>query len=82
MIVKVDVDRCLQCSICEEVVELRERTFADTEKVLLLIEEMAVDHQDCKKFKDDPRRAKAERTYKVKMRDELARLRNGKRRSR
>lgn len=82
MIVKVEVYRCLQCTICEEVVELREKTANHSEKLLMLIEEMAADHKDCEKFKDDPRRAKAERAYKVRMRDELAGLRNRKRRSR
>lgn len=75
MIVKVEVHRCLKCTICGEVVELRERTAVDVEKVLLMVEAMAKDHESCEKFNDDPRRAKAERAYKVGMREEAKKVR-------
>ena len=52
-------------------VELRRRTLANPETVLLMIEELTADHADCEQFADDPRRAVAERGYKVRMRDEL-----------
>lgn len=73
MIVKNDREQWIGCNICGETVELRRRTLAHPETVLLMIEELASDHATCEQYKHDPRMARMQRAYVVGMRRETER---------
>jgi hypothetical protein len=73
MIVKNEHEQWIGCSICGEQVELKRRTLANSETVLLMMEHLAKDHTACERYKDDPRRAEIERGYTTRMRREMER---------
>jgi hypothetical protein len=74
VILRNDLLQCLECSICGDVVELRVGVRNDAETLVILMERLAADHAPCEEFKDDPRKARMERTYHVGMRVALAGL--------
>jgi hypothetical protein len=78
MIVKNEREQWIGCNICEELVELRRKTLAHPETVLLMMEELARDHATCEQYKHDPRMAKMQRAYVVGMRRETERAAPGR----
>lgn len=72
MIVRNDHEQFLACDICGECIELRRRTLANPETVLIMFERMVDDHRDCEQYKHDPRTAKLQRGFKLRMREEMA----------
>ena len=71
MIVRNDREQWIGCDICEEVTELSRRILANPETVLLMLEELRRDHKDCEQYRHDPRTAKLQRGFKVRMRHEM-----------
>lgn len=75
MIVKHERLQYLECDICGETIEVKRKTLANPETVLIMIEQLTEDHKPCEEFKTDPERARIERGYKVRMRCEMRRRR-------
>lgn len=71
MIVKNELAQYLQCSICGEVLELRRRTLADPETVMIMMQELEADHAPCEAYAHDPRRAALERSYQRNLKKAL-----------
>lgn len=67
--IEFDQRECaLQCSICLEKDGISEKAAKNEAALMLLTEGMAAQHRDCEKYADNPARAIAERSYKVRMR--------------
>lgn len=64
-------EQYLQCTLCGEVTEISRKIVADAETRMILVDKLKEDHADCGEWADDPERCRAERTYKVRMRNEL-----------
>ena len=73
MIVRNDREQWIGCDICEEITELSRRVLANSETVLLMVEELTRDHRDCEEYKHNPRQAQLQRGFKVRMRNEMSR---------
>ncbi|MGC9199564.1 MAG: hypothetical protein ACP5E5_11610 [Acidobacteriaceae bacterium] len=66
-----DRDQCLECTLCGECVEIPRRMLRDPEAMLAQREEAEEEHAACEQWKGDPERARAERQYRVAMREEM-----------
>ncbi|MDP9039817.1 MAG: hypothetical protein M3O02_11190 [Acidobacteriota bacterium] len=73
MIVKNEREQWIGCSICKELVELKRKTLQNTETVLMMVEQMKEEHKGCEQYKDDPRMARLQREFAVRMRREMER---------
>ena len=74
MIVVNQQEQWVGCTVCEERIELRRKTLANTETMLLIREHLTAEHNACEQNKANPARAKRDREFSRRVREELARI--------
>lgn len=66
--------QALECTACGDVVEISRRTSREPETLVMMQEQMRVEHAPCDEFADEPTRARAERKYRRLMAEEMRKL--------
>ena len=74
MIVRNDREQWIGCDICEECVELSRAQVADSEAMMIRVENMRQDHRSCLRFRHDPARMKNELGVNRRLRLEFEKM--------
>lgn len=68
MIVKNERESALECTLCGELEGVSPKALQNEAALMILMDRVSRDHMDCVQFADNPKRAKVEREFKLRVR--------------